>query len=86
MIFSQNLNRYVTEAPTDMAGHTVGEVLASAFQANPALRRALLDESGAVRFHIAIFVDGQQITDRSGLSDRVDPTAEVLVMQALAGG
>jgi hypothetical protein len=35
---------------------------------------------------VAVFVDGARVGDRRGLRDRVDPSSEVYVMQALSGG
>ena len=70
----------------DAAGCTVQEILASAFAANPGLRGYLLDDQGAVRRHVAIFVDGEAIADRERMSDPVPADGEVFVMQALSGG
>ena len=41
---------------------------------------------GALRKHMLVFIDGEQIHDRTGLSDPVTADAEVYVMQALSGG
>ncbi len=46
----------------------------------------MLDEHGAVRKHMVVFVNGQMICDREKLSDPVPEHAEVYVMQALSGG
>jgi hypothetical protein len=46
----------------------------------------VLDERGVLRKHMTIFVDGRQLADRDGLSDRVEPRSEIYVMQALSGG
>jgi hypothetical protein len=62
------------------------EVLDNVFADNPRLRGYVLDEQGALRKHMVIFIDGRQVTDRSALSDAVAPTSEVYVMQALSGG
>jgi hypothetical protein len=64
----------------------VGVVLDEAFRRNPSLRGYILDERGAVRHHVAIFVDGQLLRDRVKLSDAVSPDSEIYVMQALSGG
>jgi sulfur-carrier protein len=70
----------------DLPGATVREVLDKAFASSPELRSYLLDDQGRVRRHVAIFVNGETIGDRAGLSDPVAPDAEVFVMQALSGG
>jgi hypothetical protein len=50
------------------------------------LRGYVVDEHDALRPHMAVFVDGRQISDRRGLSDAVDMTSEIYVAQALSGG
>ncbi len=84
--FTPNLQRHV-EAPTERAdGETVRAVLDQVFAHNPRLRTYVLDEQGALRRHMIIFVDGQQIADRTHLSDPVRAASEIYVMQALSGG
>ena len=60
--------------------------LEAAFGLYPKVRGYVLDEHGALRFHMAIYVNGVPIADRRGLSDAVGDTAEIFVMQALSGG
>ena len=86
VVFTPNLKRHV-ECPTEeVAGATVRAVLDAVFAHNPKLRGYVLDDQGALRRHMIVFVDGNQIDDRDGLSDAVRPTSEVYVMQALSGG
>ena len=61
-------------------------VLEAVFASNPAARDYVLDDQGGLRRHMVIFVDGQPIRDREGLSDAVGDDAQVYVMQALSGG
>jgi hypothetical protein len=67
-------------------GETLRDVLDESFARNPRLRGYILDEHGAVRHHVAIFVDGQLVRDRIHLTDLVSPRSEIYVMQALSGG
>lgn len=84
--FTPNLKRHV-ECPTEaVAGSTVRAVLEVVFAQNPRLRGYVLDDQGALRKHMMVFVDGQQIDDRDHLSDSVREASEVYVMQALSGG
>jgi hypothetical protein len=84
--FTVNLQRHV-EAPRCAApGATVREVLDGVFADHPRLRGYVVDERGALRRHMTVFVDGRQISDRERLSDPVEPHSEVYVMQALSGG
>ncbi len=84
--FTPNLERHV-ECPTrTVEGDSVRAVLDGVFAANPRLRGYVLDDQGALRRHMMVFVDGQQIEDRERLSDPVRPASEIYVMQALSGG
>lgn len=86
VVFTPNLKRHV-ESPTEsVAGDTVRAVLDAVFAKNPKLRGYVLDDQGALRRHMMIFVDNQQITDRERLGDPVRATSEIYVMQALSGG
>jgi sulfur-carrier protein len=84
--FTKNLQRHVACPPCEVPGMTVRESLEAAFARYPQARGYVLDEHGALRFHMAIFVDGVPITDRCGLSDTVPEAGEIFVMQALSGG
>lgn len=64
----------------------MGAALARVFDANPRLRGYVVDERGALRKHMTIFVDGELVKDRMQLSDPVGPHTEIYVMQALSGG
>jgi hypothetical protein len=84
--FTPNIQRHVSCPPTQVGGHNVRDVLETVFQANPRARDYVLDEQGAVRPHMVVFIDGRQVRDRRHLSDPVGPDAEIYVAQALSGG
>lgn len=84
--FTPNLQRHVACPPMDAAGASVREALDVVFAANPAARGYVLDEHGALRHHVVVFVDGVQVADRKRLSDAIGPAAQLYVMQALSGG
>lgn len=84
--FTPNLQRHVPSPTVTAPGATVREVLERVFAANPRLRGYVVDEQGALRKHMAVFVDGQQLVDRAAQSDPVGPSSEIYVMQALSGG
>lgn len=84
--FTPNLQRHVTCPPREVVGRTVREVLESIFAVNERARGYVLDDQGALRKHMMIFVDGRPIRDRVRLTDLVPESAEVYVMQALSGG
>ena len=86
VVFTPNLQRHVACPPADVPGATVRDALEAVFATNPRARGYVLDEQGALREHMAVFVDGEQVADRRRLSDPVRADAEVYVMQALSGG
>ncbi len=84
--FTSNIQRHVNCPPATVSGETVSEALEAVFQGNPRARGYVLDEQGAVRPHMVVFVDGRQVKDRQHLSDPVKSNAEIYVAQALSGG
>lgn len=84
--FTKNLERHVDCPPSEASGTTVREVLDAVFVSQPQARGYVLDEHGAVRHHMVVFVDGEMLRDRQALSDSVSATSEIYVMQALSGG
>lgn len=84
--FPQVLQRHVACPPVDVAGGTVRQALDAAFAIYPSVRGYLFDEAGALRPHVAVFVDGQVVRDRERLGQRVAPEARIDVLQALSGG
>ena len=86
LAFTSNLERHVDCPPADIAGSRVIDVLDAYFTDHPLVRGYVLDERGALRKHMVIYVDGAAVVDRAKLTDRVPANAEVWVMQALSGG
>ena len=84
--FTSNLLRHVDVPMSNVAGDTVKEVLENYFEANPRVRRYILDDQGALRKHVTIFMNKEMIRDRKQLSDPVDKDSDIYVAQALSGG
>ena len=84
--FTPNLSAHIDCPPGEAAGTTVREVLDAVFAENERARSYVLDDQGAVRHHMVIFVNGQAVRDRERLTDPVAPEDEVYIMQALSGG
>jgi molybdopterin synthase sulfur carrier subunit len=84
--FTHNLQRHVACPTMAVSGSSVAAALAAYFAQNPRARDYVLDEQGAVRHHVAVFVRGELVQDRRGLSDPVGADDEIYVMQALSGG
>ena len=86
VVFTANIQRHVACPEAEAAGRTVREVLENVFAENPQARGYVLDDQSALRKHMTIFVDGQIIRDRAGLTDAVAETSTIYVFQALSGG
>ena len=84
--FTAALHRFLPAPTAQVAGATVREALAAVFATQPALRGYLLDDQGALRRHVVVYVNGTPARDRTGLTDPVTPTDEIYVFQALTGG
>lgn len=84
--FTDNIQRHVACPAMTVEGATVRAALNAVFAENPSARRYVLDDQGALRKHMAIFIDGTLMRDRTHLSDPVPDGATVHVFQALSGG
>ena len=84
--FTSALRRFVAAPSTRVEGASVAAALDAVFAAQPALRGYVLDDQGAVRRHVVIFVNGQPIRDRQRLTDPAGEREEIYVFQAVTGG
>jgi hypothetical protein len=74
------------DVAVEVPGTRLDEVLSGVFARFPNLRGYVLDEHGAVRHHVAVFVDGTAIADKRHPVQPVNERSEIYVMQALSGG
>ena len=84
--FTRALERFLPAPTATVEGATVSAALAAVFASHPALRGYVLDDQGALRRHVAVYVNGRLVGDRVGLSDPVGAHDEIYVFQALSGG
>lgn len=84
--FTANLASQTAAPKSRVAGGTVRECLDAVFVLHPALRGYVLDDQGALRQHVVVFLDGAAVRDRRTQSDPVSEQSELIVMQALSGG
>lgn len=84
--FTGHLRRFLAVPDAEVEADSVRAALDQVFTDHPRLRGYVLDEQGAVRRHVAIYVNGQPIADRARQSDRLQPRDDVYVLQALTGG
>jgi sulfur-carrier protein len=74
------------ERAFEVSGETLREALESLFAREPQLRGYVLDELGAVRNHVALFLDGSPVYDRKELQSPLAAHSELYILQALSGG
>lgn len=86
VVVTPALQRHVACPDARVDAATVREALDKLFADRPKARGYILDDAGALRHHVVVFVDGTAIADRRGLTDGVRPDSEIYVMQALSGG
>lgn len=84
--FTPALQRFLRLPEARVEAATVGEALAALFATTPALRGYVLDDQGALRRHVNIYIGGEPVRDRGRLTDPVGPNDEIYVLQALTGG
>ncbi len=84
--FTAALRRFLAVPTIEVAGATVGDALGAVFTANPRLKGYVLDDQGAVRRHVKVYINSDPVRDSLRLTDPVGPHDTVFVFQALTGG
>ncbi len=65
---------------------TVAELMKEIDHIFPGIAAYIVDDQGAVRKHVNIFIGEDMIEDRLKLSDRLEANDVVFIIQALSGG
>ena len=65
---------------------TLAELVKALDTSWPGLGFYITDEQGRLRKHVAVWVDGERVKDREGLSCPLSADSEVHILQALSGG
>jgi molybdopterin synthase sulfur carrier subunit len=86
IFFAASIQRHIATPEREIDARTLGEALEAVFAAQPRLRGYIVDDQGALRRHLAVFVDGRPVRDRQHLSDALGAETRVYVIQALSGG
>ena len=84
--FTPNLERHLGVRALEVEAMTLREAFDAVFTRVQGARSYVLDDQGAVRHHVAIFVDGALVHDRTRLAHPLEPDSEIWIMQALSGG
>ena len=86
--FTSHLKRFFPNLRNGepVEGETVAEIVANLNILHPGLGGYLVDERGALRKHVNIFIGDTRIHDTERLQDPVSPETVLFIMQALSGG
>ena len=74
-----------TEVRLDGCGN-VGEALCQLAGRHAGVTDRVMDERGAVRQHVNIFVDGENIRFLEGLRTPLEPASTIAIVPAVSGG
>ncbi len=74
------------ERELEVEASDVRGMLAELGRRHPELRRSVCDETGAVRRHVSVFVNGTRVGERAGLDTELAPGDEVVILPAVSGG
>ena len=85
--FTPNLKRFFPDlCECEIEAATVAEIVAAVDQRWRGLGDYIIDEQGALRKHVNIFVGDELLRDKQTLSDRVSADTKIFIVQALSGG
>ena len=82
----REFTRQRAEVRLDGRAATAGEALALLWAECPGTRDRMLAETGDLRPHVNVFVDGENIRRAGGLAAPVSPNAEIVIVPAVSGG
>jgi len=73
-------------ATVDVRCTTVDQALRALFERHPTLRRHILDEGGALRSHVNVFLNRDDVRAVGGMTTAVRQGDEIHVVPSIAGG
>jgi hypothetical protein len=89
VVVASQLHRFfpvLKDRTLSVEAKTVAEAIRAVNQLAPGFSDYVLDERGALRRHVAVFIGDEMVIDRKGLSDPVPDGGTLSVFQALSGG
>lgn len=86
--FTSHLQKFFPALKQDVlvSGRNIAEIVAALDQRFPGIAAYIVDERGALRKHVNVFIGDQMISDRLRLQDSVANDQPIYIMQALSGG
>lgn len=74
------------QSKVEVEGGTVAEVFDALEAAHPGIRARVLEDDGAIKRFMNVFVDDDDVRYLDGLGTKVADGASVTIFQAVAGG
>lgn len=74
------------ETKIEAAGRTLAELLADIDRRHPGFQARVLDDRGAIRSYVNVYVGDVDARSSGGLETAVPDGSEVMVIPAMAGG
>ena len=85
--FTPNLQRFFPDlCECSIEASTVADIVSAVDQRWRGLGDYIIDEQGALRKHVNIFIGDELLDDKQTLSDRVSTDTQIFIVQALSGG
>ena len=85
--FTPNLRRFFPDlCECRIEAATVADIVSAVDQRWRGLGDYIIDEQGALRKHVNIFIGDELLDDKQTLSDRVSTDTQIFIVQALSGG
>lgn len=86
LVFTPQLRRFLEAPAQEVEAPSARAALERLRGEHPRLAAYLMDEGGAVRTHVAVFVGGRLARSPADLDAPLSDGTEIHVMQALSGG
>ncbi|MGD8792419.1 MAG: MoaD/ThiS family protein [Anaerolineae bacterium] len=74
------------QANVALDGATVEEAVGNLFDQYPALRRHIVDDEGALRNFVNLYLNGDHIDELGGMATPLSPGDRLAIIPAIAGG
>ena len=85
--FTPNLKRFFPDlSELEVEAATVAEAVAAVDARWRGLGDYIIDEQGALRKHVNIFIGDELLRDKRRLTDKIFADTRIYIMQALSGG
>ena len=85
--FTPHLKRFYPDLDAGrFEGQTVAELLEQINQQHRGIKDYIVNEQGELRKHVNIFIGNEMVRDKVRLSDPLQDSDEVYILQALSGG